>query len=145
MTLQWRIYYHDGSTFSSEDGTVDEAPREGLICIVGYGRDGQRYIANRWDFYHWDEGTGQFWGRDVFGVLWDAKRFGWIFRMVPGQTTLFQLEKSGAAYDLIGTLEILKKTRGVFEGAMVSAGKWMEIYARAADDPDFPVQRGDAP
>jgi hypothetical protein len=32
----WRIYYADGSTFSSEDGTWADAPPFGLKCVVWY-------------------------------------------------------------------------------------------------------------
>lgn len=32
----WRIFYADGSTFSSEDGTWAEAPPFGLTCVVWY-------------------------------------------------------------------------------------------------------------
>jgi hypothetical protein len=32
----WRIYYADGSTFSSDDGTWAEAPPFGVQCIVYY-------------------------------------------------------------------------------------------------------------
>lgn len=32
----WRIYYADGSTFSSEDGTWAEAPPFGVQCVVYY-------------------------------------------------------------------------------------------------------------
>lgn len=32
----WRIFYADGSTFSSEDGTWAEAPPFGLTCVVYY-------------------------------------------------------------------------------------------------------------
>lgn len=32
----WRIYYPDGSTFSSEDGTWADAPPFGVQCVVYY-------------------------------------------------------------------------------------------------------------
>ncbi len=32
--LDWRIYYADGSTFSSDDGTWDEAPQDNLIAVL---------------------------------------------------------------------------------------------------------------
>lgn len=34
MAIQWRIYYEDGSTFSNEDGTLQEAPAFGVMCVV---------------------------------------------------------------------------------------------------------------
>lgn len=35
----WRIYYADGSSFSSEDGTWAEAPPFGVQCVVWYHVD----------------------------------------------------------------------------------------------------------
>lgn len=32
----WRIFYADGSTFTSNDGTWAEAPPFGLSCVVYY-------------------------------------------------------------------------------------------------------------
>lgn len=32
----WRIFYADGSEFSSEDGTWAQAPPFGLTCVVYY-------------------------------------------------------------------------------------------------------------
>lgn len=32
----WRIYYADGSTFSSKDGTWAQAPPFGVQCVVYY-------------------------------------------------------------------------------------------------------------
>jgi len=32
----WRVYYADGSTFTSEDGSMAEAPLFGVQCVVYY-------------------------------------------------------------------------------------------------------------
>lgn len=34
MSLRWRIYYDDGSVFSSEDGHAKDAPARGVIAIA---------------------------------------------------------------------------------------------------------------
>lgn len=34
MSVKWRIHYEDGSTFSSEDGTFQQAPSFGVLCVV---------------------------------------------------------------------------------------------------------------
>jgi hypothetical protein len=36
----WRIYYADGTTFDSTDGAWEDAPLDGVICVVR--RDGDR-------------------------------------------------------------------------------------------------------
>jgi len=38
--VTWRIYYDNGSTFDSEDGAWEDAPLDGVICIVR--KDGDR-------------------------------------------------------------------------------------------------------
>jgi len=70
VTPAWRIFYDDGSTFSSADGEPHEAPSEGVICAVGYTPDdGERYIANRGDYYHFHRGEGRWWECDLAGLL----------------------------------------------------------------------------
>ena len=65
----WRIYYDDGSVFSSGDGTPEEAPSFGFICAVGYDEAGKRYIMHGWDHYCWDTATSQWWGMDLCGLI----------------------------------------------------------------------------
>lgn len=38
---RWTIFYADGSTFTSEQGTWAEAPPFGVICIVYYRPNGR--------------------------------------------------------------------------------------------------------
>lgn len=47
--MDWRIYYTDGSTFSSDDGVPEEAPGWGVVVIPQY-HDG-------------------WWGHDLAGLL----------------------------------------------------------------------------
>jgi hypothetical protein len=64
--LQWRIYYGDGSTFSSEDGEPQNAPCRNVICIVEANDDLGRYIVHRRDYYWWSEA---WYGGDIFGLF----------------------------------------------------------------------------
>lgn len=66
----WRIYYVDGSVFSSEDGKAESAPTEGVEAIAEK-RDGRRLLHVGGEFYRWD-GCG--W--DTAAVLSDVKRTG---------------------------------------------------------------------
>ena len=79
----WRIYYSDGSTFDSNDGSPEEAPSEGYVCAVGYDDAGRRYIMHGWDFYHFD--YNQWWGCDVYG-LHDRLRRNCIHAYKEGRT-----------------------------------------------------------
>ena len=67
--MNWKIYYDDGSTFSSADGPPDKAPSLGFICAVGYDESGDRYIMHGWDHYHWDVESQQWWGMDLQGLF----------------------------------------------------------------------------
>ena len=53
--MNWRVYYADGSTFSSEDGKPGEAPGLGVIVIVIKHPDPreQAYIQHQADYYIW--------------------------------------------------------------------------------------------
>lgn len=52
----WQVFYHDGSTFSDEDGGPDEAPATGVIAIVQRNRATKYQVLAREDFYVWREG-----------------------------------------------------------------------------------------
>jgi hypothetical protein len=32
--MEWRIYYDDGTFFGSDDGPWEQAPLDGVICVV---------------------------------------------------------------------------------------------------------------
>lgn len=69
MGVEWRIYYDDGATFSSLDGTPEHAPPFGFICAIGYDETGTRYIMHGWDHYCWDKEAKQWWGMDQYGLI----------------------------------------------------------------------------
>jgi len=48
----WRIYYADGSTFSDPDGPWDDAPADGVVCVVVRDEDFGRYVLNGLNFYY---------------------------------------------------------------------------------------------
>lgn len=70
VTLRWRIYYGDGETFSSDDGSPYDAPRLNVQAIVGPSRSTGRYILSRKDAYWWDIECDRWFGGDRHGE-WD--------------------------------------------------------------------------
>ena len=66
---EWRIYYDDGSTFDSDQGSPADAPSLGFICAVGYDEGGSRYIMHGWDHYTFDQESNQWWGSDTQGLF----------------------------------------------------------------------------
>lgn len=51
--LRWKIFYGDGSTYSSEDGSPFYAPRLNAQVIVGPDRYTGRYMVSDKDAYWW--------------------------------------------------------------------------------------------
>lgn len=103
--ITWRIYYGDGSTFSSLDGTPQEAPCSNVQVIMGYDRDNGRQALHLWDWYYYKTGNpGEWWGCDIHGLLdqllHDTK--GEITAVKQGRTlgnSLFQSIKQSALND----------------------------------------------
>lgn len=67
--MDWRIYYDDGSTFDSGQGTPQDAPALGVICIVYPDELVGRVIMHRFDWYYWvADDEQQWWGSDIHGL-----------------------------------------------------------------------------
>lgn len=81
----WKIFYSDGSTFSSVEGSPEEAPSMGFICALGYDESGNRYIMHGWDHYCWDIDSQQWWGMDIVG-LFDRLTQNKVFAYKMGRT-----------------------------------------------------------
>lgn len=65
--LDWKIFYGDGSTFSSADGSPAEAPSTNVQAIAQVADPGiGRRTCSRFDFY-WYE--GEWHGGDLFGLF----------------------------------------------------------------------------
>lgn len=67
--LAWRIYYDDGATFDSSQGTPQEAPGLGVQVIVQPDPDVGRVVLTRFDWYYYRFDLEQWWASDYFGLL----------------------------------------------------------------------------
>jgi hypothetical protein len=83
--LKWRVFYEDGSTFDSSQGSPDDAPPEGFVCSLGYDKSGQRYIMHGFDFYMWDVEGDQWWGSCIHGLM-DRLRRRKVYGFIEGRT-----------------------------------------------------------
>ncbi len=72
---RWRIYYDDGTTFSSEDGAANGAPTDGIQGIVEWRTNGTVQVHEGADYYYW---SGDCW---AVGWLHDLER--WLRRDFP--------------------------------------------------------------
>lgn len=57
MKIKWKIFYHDGSSFSSDDGPPEKAPRDGVLAVIIRDKVHGRLIWSRADGYCWQNGT----------------------------------------------------------------------------------------
>lgn len=64
--MRWTIYYSDGSTFSSEDGTPRGEKARGVQGIVQDHPTVGAEIVTASDYYVWKQ--GRWWGVDHFGL-----------------------------------------------------------------------------
>lgn len=61
----WRIYYSDGSTFDSDDGSAEDAPSTGVICVKQKNPLSTWTLVSMRDYYLWHD--GQWWEADTPG------------------------------------------------------------------------------
>lgn len=106
--MRWRIYYGDGTTFSSEDGKPELAPALDVQAIVQPERDEYgvgRHVLNGRDYYVWLGAEHQDWDTvDLFGLYDYLQRPGW---------------------------------KRVLFGRSIPTATFREIMQRATHDPDF--------
>lgn len=63
----WKIYYADGSTFSSEDGSIEDAPARGVQVIIQPDKGVVWATQTGQDYYIWRD--GRWWACDIFGLF----------------------------------------------------------------------------
>jgi len=66
---EWRIYYTDGETFDSSQGSPADAPSRGVAVIVVVDREVGRGLLHRWDWYFWNTEDRQWYGCDQWGLI----------------------------------------------------------------------------
>jgi len=64
----WRIYYDDGKTFSSDEGTPFDAPRTGVIVIVQTNKQVGWELVHAYDYFYYEEKVGGWRASDQFGM-----------------------------------------------------------------------------
>jgi hypothetical protein len=57
MSLQWKIYYGDGTTFSNEDGGPEDAPADNVQVIGQRNSTVGREVLCEKDFYVFEDNT----------------------------------------------------------------------------------------
>ncbi|NIQ01597.1 MAG: hypothetical protein GWM98_15430 [Nitrospinaceae bacterium] len=67
--MDWRIYYGDGGTFSSDDGPPWEAPPHNVMAVAQKDARLGRAVYNQWDWYFYSDEIGGWYGADLFGII----------------------------------------------------------------------------
>jgi hypothetical protein len=67
---QWTIFYDDGTTFSSEEGSPVDSPDKGVVCIACKT---QACTVHKFDWYYWHEKHQCWWGSDIHGLLYQLR------------------------------------------------------------------------
>lgn len=118
----WKIFYHDRSTFSSEDGAWADAPAWGVMGVahvddmVGYSRDtGDFYILPPWS-------DGQPWAVDHWGLM----------------DYLLQAQALDPDERLTSKTPGFLEAAGVKFGRSVGNDEWREVCRWMDSDPELP-------
>lgn len=73
--MRWRIYYTDGSTFSSADGDPEDAPAFGVQVVVQWSYERGRDKLHLGDCYYYDCVAGTWYNSDKIGALLAFARY----------------------------------------------------------------------
>jgi hypothetical protein len=71
---RWKLWYEDGSTFSSDQGEPNDSPVSGLLAVGQPGVDYKDVVWNE-NFYIYRRDHGYWSGHDVFGLVDQVTHF----------------------------------------------------------------------
>jgi hypothetical protein len=66
VVIEWIVYYSDGSSFTSADGSPSDAPRRGVQCVAVRDDTCGKLIWHSSDFYCWQ---GEWVNHSLLGLL----------------------------------------------------------------------------
>ena len=114
MTIQWKIFYAGGKTYSSLDGPPELAPKTGVLAIIApddrVGRRVERQSPVTGDSYY----------------IWTPENGGWR-GACPFRLAEYMFEPG---YKL------------VLYGRTVTDKEYQDVLERAQNDPDLPPKSG---
>lgn len=119
--MDWKLWYWDRSTFSSEDGTWFAAPARGVAGLVYPSHRAGRQIDMK-DHYFWPAWSDQPYGGDIWGALDHLLEEGVLAPHESLMALSFE-EIQGA---------------GVKFGRTLPSAEWEQVYRLMVEDPDFP-------
>lgn len=136
--VKWKIYYANGTTFSSNDGELTDAPTQGVVTVqyrVLDPNDPATIVSNvsGYDYYYWSPTIGEFQGMDLIGVIDTATDLGIILGTNVGNPTTFETEIGNL--DSVGLIMWLSGEKHlVFRGQYVDSETFNSIKNLASTD-----------
>lgn len=64
----WKLWYEDGTTFGSEQGSVNDSPAWGVVAVTQAGVEGRDVLWNH-DHYIYRADRGYWSGHDLIGLI----------------------------------------------------------------------------
>ena len=140
--MDWRIYYADGSTFDSSQGSHLDAPGDGVLVIV-YTNDfirelTGRFVLNEWDYYIYHEAEQEWYGHNISGLRRWLEKEG----IVKLGKILHTIQVTGEQVDILGLERYLVASGLVKFGEVVNNEAYRQAHHLAVHDEDFPMKSG---
>lgn len=114
--MWWQIYYADGSTFSSEQGSPFDAPRTGVEVIVHEEIGGGFSLLSGADFYYWEP---------------EASNWGWMY--ADQFSLVLHLQRAKAPLVLFGEMIRHEQFTEMEKRALADVGKLKKAWRRKQD------------
>ena len=119
--MWWRVYYEDGSTFDSSQGSPFDAPRVGVEVISYEDSLGEFYMLSQACYYYYEPGRPEWgwWHADQWGIFDHLQRAAQPLVLFGRHTTsanFTEIEKQALA-DLAG------KKKGWRRGGPFNSGQ----------------------
>jgi len=142
--MLWKIFYGDGSTYSSDHGSAKDAPALNLQAIMFADEKVGRMILRGGDFYLYLDDVWL--SVDIFGMLDQMID---VFRLVQRDEGRWWFRKTkDDEWKLTDHLTVFLQIIGtglVKAGRNIPREQFEEIVARALHDPDFPRKSAKLP
>lgn len=119
--MEWKLWYTDRSTYSSEDGPWVEATARGVAGLLYPSPKAGVYVDTD-DFYLWPDWSDHPYAADAWGLVDHLLHWGVLDPDQPLSDVPFSVLREA----------------GVKLGRTLSAEDWEPLYLEMANDPDFP-------
>lgn len=140
--MDWKIFYGDGSSYSSDDGTPERAPSYNVQAIVFADKKVGRLILRGGDFYiHREDGWVSV---DNFGMLDQMMH---VFKMLDRKSGKWWVQRDGEwkEVDCLSLYLELIEMGFVKTGRNIPREQFEAIQQNAMNDPDFPRKSAKLP